>query len=289
MAEETVVTPQEEGGTTEKEGTGEGQETTITGDNKVETLAKEMGWQPKEDFKGDEANYVDAESFIKKGQDIQDSMRKSLKDQKRQLSEMSSSLTELKSHNERVYKAEVGRLKKELAELTDQKKLAIQDGNVEKVGELDDQIDTVKESIAAPEKTDSGEKASSSPGDFEEWAADNKWYDDDIEMTSYADTLAAKHEGAPFKRIAALVTKQVKEMFPDRFPAPASTTTTTQNTNIPQSRVEGAGKKTTTTKFTEADLTDSQKSIMAQFAKQGIMTKKQYIEDIGKLASGGAI
>ena len=284
MAEETGT--QEEGGTTEKEGTGEGQETTT--DDKVETLAKEMGWQPKEDFNGDEANYVDAESFIKKGQDIQDSMRKSLKDQKRQLSDMSDSLVELKSHNERVFKAEVGRLKKELAELTDQKKLAIQDGNVEKVNELDGQIDTVKESIAAPEKTDSGEKASSSPGDFEEWVADNKWYDDDIEMTSYADTLAAKHEGAPFKRIAALVTKQVKEMFPDRFPAPASTTTT-QNTNISQSRVEGAGKKTTTTKFTEADLTDSQKNIMAQFAKQGIMTKKQYIEDIGKLASGGAI
>ena len=284
MAEETgsqaeETGSQEEGGTTEKEGAGEGQE---TGD-KVEILAKEMGWQPKEDFKGDEANYVDAESFIKKGQDIQDSMRKSLKDQKRQLSEMSSSLTELKSHNERVYKAEVGRLKKELAELTDQKKMAIQDGNVEKVNELDGQIDTVKESIAVPEKTEPGEKAVATTDNFDEWAKANPWYENDKEMAAYADAIATKHEGAPFKRIATLVSKQVKEMFPDKFSStPAGTTTTTPS----QSRVEGAGKKTTTAKFTEADLTDSQKAIMGDFVKQGIMSKKEYIADIATMAGG---
>lgn len=252
----------------------EGEEEQLT---PVEALAKEMGWQEKGAFKGDDTNYVDAASYIKKGQDIQDNMRQSLKDQKRQLSDMAGSLTELKSHNERVYKAEVGQLKKELSTLKQQKKEAIEDGDVAKVGEIDEQIDTVKESMEPPKPNEQ----QAPTGDFETWIQDNDWYEKDKEMAAYADALADKHEGAPFKRVAALVTKQVKEMFPDKFP----TSTTKSPVNV--ARVEaGARKSVSDTKFTRSDLSESQKSVMRQFVKQGIMTEKQYIEDIGVMQGG---
>lgn len=259
---------------------GENQQTTDPEETPVEILAKEMGWQPKDNFKGDGDNYVDAEQYIRKGQDIQDNMRKSLKDQKQQLSDLAGSLKELQSHNERVYKAEVTQLKKELSDLTQQKKEAIQDGNVEKVGEIDEQIDSVKESMVPPAKTDTSAKVG---GDFEVWVKDNKWYESDKEMSAYADSLADKHEGAPFARVAALVTKQVKEMFPDKFPSSAKRQ---EVSTAP--RVEAGTRKAMTTKFTKSDLTDSQKSIMQQFVKQEIMSEKQYIEDIATISAGGA-
>lgn len=246
-----------------------------TEEDEVEALAKEMGWKPKENFGGDESDFVDAKSFIRKGQDIQDSMRKSLKNQKRQLSDMSSNIVELKQHNERAYKAEVANLKKELTSLAAQKKEAIADGDVEKVSEIDEQIDTVKESIAEPGPK-SKEIQSDNP-EFDEWEKENPWYADP-EMARYADSIADENKGLSFKRASALATKRVKEAFPDKFPAKKTETTT---------RVEGSGRKGPAGKFTEADLTDSQKSIMKQFVKQGIMSKADYIKDIALVAAGG--
>lgn len=272
MDEETIVIDEPK---VEPEPKKEPDEKVEPNEDKVEALAKEMGWQPKDNFKGEE--YVDAAEYIRKGQDIQDGMRKSLKDQKKQLSDMSSSISELKQHNERVYKAEVSQLKKELSDLAKQKKTAIEDGDVDKVGELDEQMDTVKESMEPPEKP---EKAETTP-EFEDWVGENDWYLKDAEMAAYADTLSDQYKGAPFSRMSALVTKQVKEMFPDKFSQKKSERT-------PISRVEGGDRKPPSIKFTKSDLTDSQKSIMSQFVRQGIMSEKQYIEDIAKVA-GGAI
>jgi len=255
-----------------------GDETTQSGDgteDPIESLAKEMGWQGKESFKGDDTNFVDAEEYIRKGQDIQDSMRKSLKDQKHQMVDMSGSLDELKQHNERVFKAEVGRLEKELAGLKAKKKTAIEEADVNEVDKIDEQIDAVKESIEPPSQTKQSVNSK-----FDEWVKDNDWYKSDKEMSEYADTVADKHEGAPFARVATMVEKQVKEMFPDKFAA--------TKTSPSAPRVEAARKRAATSKFTKADLTGSQKNIMSQFIKQGIMSEKEYIADIAKLAGGEA-
>ena len=234
----------------------------------IETLATEMGWRP--DGKDKEGKTVDAETYIRKGRDIQDTMRGHIKDQKQQLTDLGHSVDDLKLHNERVYKAEVITLKKELSTLKKEKKEAVEDGNVEKVDEIDERIDDVKEAIVKPEP----QEPSTDNPEFNEWIKTNAWYRDDPEMAVYADTIADKHVGAPFKRVAALITKQVKEMFPEKFKGPEKPK---------PSPVEGATKKTTTTKFTKADLTENQKSIMKQFVRQGIMTEKAYIEDISKL------
>jgi len=250
----------------------------------VEALAKEMGWRPKEDFAGDETDFVNAKTYIRKGQDIQDSMRKSLKSQKQQLSDMTDSIAELKAHNERVYKAEVANLKKELISLKTQKKVAIEDGDVEKVNEIDEQIDAVKGSIKEPEpvkktaKTQS--QGESSTPEFDVWVKQNPWYITDDEMGQYADTIATENKGLSFKRIANMVDKKVKEAFPEKF---------SEQKNVNVNRVEGSARRGSSSgKLTEADLTSSQKSIMNQFVRQGIMTKNQYIEDIAKVAGGAA-
>ena len=234
----------------------------------IETLATEMGWRP--DGKDKEGKTVDAITYIRKGRDIQDTMRGHIKDQKQQLGDLGRSIDELKLHNKQVYKAEVTKLKTELTALKKEKKAAVEDGDVERVDELDEKIDGVKEAIDEPEP----QETSTENPEFDKWIKTNAWYRDDSEMAAYADTIAIKHDGAPFKRVAALVTKQVKELFPEKFK---------ESEKPKPSPVEGATRKTVTTKFTKADLTENQKSIMKQFVRQGIMTEKAYISDISKL------
>jgi len=254
-------------------------------ENKIETIAKEMGWVSEEDFNGDKSDYVDAETYIRRGRDIQDNMRKSLKEQRQQLNDMSESIEALKSHNEKVYKAAVSKLKLELTTLKAQKKEAIEDGNVNKVNEIDEQIDFVKGSIDTkePEKSKKGDEKPELTSEFKVWIGKNPWYETDDEMATVADNIAREYKGISFQRLEKLVDKKIKEAFPDKFP---STNTTKQTDAV--NRVEGSSRRQAGTKFTEADLSESQRTIMNQFVRQGIMTKKQYIEDIASMAGGAA-
>ena len=227
--------------------------------DEVETLATEIGWR--------EGGELDAKEYILKSRDIQDTMRDHIKTQKKQLGDLDFTVSELKTHNERVYRAELKQKDAEIKALKKAKTEAIEEGDVDKVDELDEQIDDLKEEMVEPSIQVPASK------DFGVWVDKNKWYKEDQEMADYADTIADSNKGAPFKRVAALVESKVKEMFPDKFQ--------TQKT-IPASPVEGAGKKIASAKFTKADLTDSQKDIMSKFVKQGIMSEKAYIEDIGK-------
>jgi len=221
----------------------------------IESLATEIGWRPDGE--------LDAKSYILKSRDIQDTMRDHIKTQKKQLGELGSSVAELKVHNERVYKAELKRKDAEISALKKERKEAIEDGDSDKVDELDEQIDGLKEEMVRPAPTPSN-------SEYDKWVAKNTWYTDDPDMKELADEIADENVGAPFKTVARLVELEVKRKFPDKF-TPKS---------IPASPVEGAGKRIASAKFTKADLSDSQKSIMNQFVKQGIMTEKQYIQDI---------
>ena len=225
----------------------------------VETLAAEIGWRPDGE--------LDAKDYILKSKDIQDTMRTHIKDQKSQLSGLGTAVKELKVHNERVYKAEVRQLKGELSTLKAKKKEAIEEGDVDAVDKLDDEIDGVKEAMVKPEKVEADNP------EYEGWVKNNDWYEKDKEMKEYANAIVAENPGASFKRITALVDKKVKAMFPDKFDGKAK---------AKASPVEGSSRKIASSRFTESDLTSGQKSIMRDFVKMGIMSKKDYIADIQK-------
>lgn len=244
-----------------------------TPDN-IEELAGEIGWRPN--------GALNAKEYILKSRDIQDTMRAHIQDQKKQLSDLGGSVAELKTHNERVYKAEVSRLTAELGDLKKEKRVAIEDGDADKVDELDEQIDGVKEAIAAP-KTD--KSAGTEDPALTAWLQENPWYDSDPEMAKYANAIADQNPGAPYERLLSLAASKVKEMFPDKFEAGGDASapgTLTSKGTPPASPVEGAGRRVAAATFTKADLSSDQLNIMSQFVRQGIMTEQAYIADIAK-------
>lgn len=241
----------------------------------IEALASEIGWRPD--------GALSAKEFILKSRDIQDTMRTHIQDQKKQLSELGMSVAELKAHNERVYKAEVSKLTAELADLKKEKRAAIEDGDADKVDELDTKISGVQEAIAAP-KPESKPAAEDNPA-LTKWLQENPWYDTDPEMATFADAVAAQNPGAPYERVLKLASLKAREMFPDKFAhsgTPPAANTPPSKIRTPASPVEGAGRRAAATPFTKADLTPDQINIMNQFVRQNIMTEQAYIADIAK-------
>ena len=249
----------------------------------VEELASQLGWN--KDHKGAEA--VNAATYILRSKDIQKTMKDHNKDLKNQLSGVQSAVDALKDHNERVYKADVKKLNGELATLKKEKKAAVELADVEKVEELDQQIEGVQKDLAEPIKT-------AQPSDnpmFNEWVADNGWYLTDKEMAEYADVVADQYNGAPPERVYALVREKVAEVFPDKFkeetPVPkvdeAKAPDEVKKVDAPKSPVEAGTRSPAGGAFSKADLSADQVSIMNQFVKSGIMTEDQYVADIAKL------
>jgi len=252
---------------------------------KVEELASQLGWN--KDHQGVEA--VDAATYILRSKDIQKTLKDHNKDLKSQLKGLQSSVEALQSHNERVYQADVKKLQTELNALRKEKKAAIELADVEKVEELDKQIEDVQKDIDKPVQT----KTTSNNPIYDEWVAENDWYLKDDEMAQFADTVAEQYQGAPLQRVYAIVRQKVAEVFPEKFETVKVSETVSDKTDNktatlekvigPKSPVEKGSRNGDTATFTKADLSPAQINIMNQFVQGGIMTEEQYIADIAKL------
>jgi len=248
----------------------------------VEELASQLGWRA--DHVGEDA--VDAVTYILRSKDIQKAMSKHNKDLKENLSVVQASVNALKEHNEKVYQTEVKKLTAEIETLKKERKSAIELADVDKVEELDAQIEAKKNDLAAPKINDSSKSGAVENPVYDEWIQDNQWYLEDNEMAQFADSVAQNYVGAPLPRIYALVRQKVQEVFPEKF-APAKPGTVANVATKPIGPVspvdKGSNNKGASTSFSKADLTPDQVSIMNQFVRGGIMTEEQYIKDIASM------
>jgi len=244
----------------------------------VKELATQLGW--REDHNGDDA--VDAVTYILRSKDIQKSMSQHNKDLKEQLHALNGSVSALKSHNESVYKAEVKKLESEVMALKKERRDAIELADVDKVEELDKQIDEKQKNIDKPLVADKQPSTVVANPVYDTWIKDNAWYLEDDDMAKFADTVAGQYAGAPLDRVYAIVRTKVQEVFPDKF-ASVKTAEQVKNPVGPKSPVEGSSTKGVAGTFTKADLTADQMQIMGQFVRGGIMTEEAYINDIAKM------
>lgn len=250
-------------------------------DVSVESLARELGWSPQKDFKGNPDDFVDAATYIRRSKEIAEAKNNQIGSLKKQLKDISLVVNELKNHNERVYKTEVKRLEGELNTLKAERKVAISDGDVDKVEEIERKINDlnvdanqVLTSAKNEEKPDPD-----SNEDWVEWKKDNSWYGNDDEMTKFADNFASRYEGVDFKRILKIVRNEVERIYPDKFSGKEESKTKGALNPVEP----GARKVASKSRFTKSDLTPAQRAIMGKFVRQGVMTEEAYIKDLATM------
>ena len=271
MTEEQVV---EAGESTEQESQ-EVEGTTVEGTegssqvDPIEQRAIEMGWRPKEEFDGDEVDFIDAKEFVR---------RKPLFDkiehQNKELKEVKKVLKSLQDHHVKVKETEFQRA---VEYLKVQKKQAYEEGDTDKIIEIDDQIAEMrsqKQTQAAAVNV--SEEAKQIHPDFAKWVDTNRWYAQDKSLRKFADALGVTYaednpELSPTE-VLKYVTGQVKRAYPDKFTNPNKTK---------PAAVDGGNSSTkASTSNGSFQLTEDETRVMNQFVRAGILTKEQYIADV---------
>lgn len=243
----------------------------------VEVEARASGWVPKEEFHGDAHKWVDAGEFVRRAPLFQ-----KLDLQNRELKELKRALDGLKAHHSQVRETEYRRA---LEALKTAKKDAYVDGDPDKIVEIEDKMEAVKEAQRtfaaeqAIEKQRTADPEVIHP-EFAAWTKRNTWYETSKPMKAFADALGIelRNKGLSPSDVLKQVEIQVKEEFPNKFRNP--------NRDKPGS-VEGSaskgGNKGSGLGSFEASLSEDERRIMNTFVRTKVMTKEEYLTELKKV------
>lgn len=207
-------------------------------DKTVEEKAVGMGWQPKEEFKGDPDKWVSAEEFVSRGENLMPILKatnrrqnEKLDEQGRQITELTQKLTEaqeaiagLREYNSKETRE---RMKQSLETTKAQIKEARAAGDVDREIELTTELQAGKtelekaEAAPPPERKPENQDFTKDP-QWIAWSEENPWYGKDRRKTGLAMGVAAelKQANPSLKGKALLdrVAEEVGKVYPDVLP-----------------------------------------------------------------------
>lgn len=242
------------------------QEQTPPEPSEIEQQALSLGWKPEEEFKTDPVNEG------KKWRTAEDFMdRKSLFDKidsyHRKVKDLEKGISSLTEHNKKI---EQSAYERALRELRNERKQALEEGDVVKAEEIRDRIDEVKEQQKSVQV-----QPEPQPGvnpEFVAWVARNKWYENDVDMRAFADGYATQLINSGVRDPAEalpMLERKVREVFKDKFRNP-------NKDRAPS--LEGGGGKPRSDTFS---LTPEEEKIMVNMIRAGVpLSKEDYIKQI---------
>ncbi len=240
----------------------------------VEQKAMEMGWRPREEFDGEDENFVDAKEFVGRKPLFEkiDAATKAAKAAQKQTAAFAE-------HYAKVRETEYRRA---LNDIKAQKKQAMIDGDHDTFFALEEKQETMEEEKEQFAQEQQQLKVQDQPQVHPElaaWQARNPWYSTQPHMQKFADDVGARLQGAVRagtmtpSQVLKEVENAVKEEFPQRF----------RNANKDKpSAVEGSGRKGSSASAApnESSLSDQERQIMNTLVRGGHITKEKYLADL---------
>ena len=164
----------------------------------VEELAAELGWKPKDQWKGAEEEYRDPAEYIKAGQ--HGKLIKEVREVKSQMSQLAKTAAATTARM----------LAEQEAEITARFEQAVEDGDKHAAAQATRDLRQVEaqraEVVINPET---------------EFKRDNPWYGAEEDATAYAASVSQRElaKGIPFAEHKATVEAAVRKRFPELFEA----------------------------------------------------------------------
>jgi hypothetical protein len=189
-----------------------------------ETEARDLGWVPKNEFKGDPTKWRDPEEFVKWGEEFLPFVRADNKKLRAELDTIKKSHTEEIGRFSKVVDSVKKRLEAEyadkVAKLETERKAAVKAGDTAEFDRIDAKLDQLKKD--GPVETDKPQTAEQTAEQVQrDWQAKNTWYDTDDELGAYAfgysNKLAAKNPSMSLSENLRLTEEHVKAKYPDKF------------------------------------------------------------------------
>jgi hypothetical protein len=234
----------------------------------VQQEALEQGWVPKDEFDGDPERFVDAGEFLRRGE-----LFRKIEAQSKDIKKANAALAELARHNAKIREQEYARA---VADLKVQKKTALSEGDADKVVEIDDKLDLVKDQqrLASQQQLQQAQIPQEVHPELQNWISNNSWYETNKGMRGWADARGVElaEEGKSPRDVLKALEKEVKDRFKEKF------------TNPNRERagaVEGVRGRPSNAKGDESyELTDTERTIMDTLIKQKVLTKEEYIKQL---------
>lgn len=257
----------------------------------IEKEARLFGWVPKEEFRGSEDDWVDAEVFVKRGKEINPILRKNnellmkkLDEKAKEIDSIKASVEEFKKFQKESFERKTAEYEVQIAQLKSQKREAIAEGNGDLVVDIDDQIDSLKEAQreakeaakAKPEPEQPAQVSIPDDPELQSWLTKNTWFGNDIEMTELANTLGSSvRKQFPHLTSRAFLDKlddKIREYMPNKFLGNKAKGSAVDSSGS----VRGSGSSG---KKTYDNLPDDAKQACDRFIKNGwIKSKQEYVD-----------
>lgn len=248
--------------------------------SEVEQTALDQGWRPKEEWVKDGRDpneWRSARDFVDRGE-----LLGTIKSLNKKVSQYDQALKAFAQHHETVFEQAHT---KAVEELKAQKRLAIREGEHELAEQIDDEINKEKETFEKQAKELKKVKVEDTPGSDPEvaaWQARNSWYTADEEMQGDANGFAiafvqrarAKGQEPTKAEVFAHVETKIKKAYPEKFQGRREAPNPTSGNDNPRSR------KTVESDF---EMTDTEKKVMRDLVRSGVMTKEKYIAELKKV------
>lgn len=242
--------------------------------SEYEDRASRMGWVPQEKFRGDPDRWVDAKTFVEKGENELPILRERLRKQDEALREVNELKRDVRKHITLVEKQAYEKARRDLEA---ERESAKDVGDFDKYDKATKQLTELdkEKPEEKPEETKPEADATRDPV-FAEWSARNSWLQTDPERATYANTYGEYlNRTKPHlygKAFLDEIHKAVMKEFPDRFENPRRTATP---------KVEGGGvaPKARSSGKTFDDLPADAKAACLRFEKHGVMKRDEYVKD----------
>lgn len=224
-----------------------------------EAEARDLGWRPETEFRGDKKLWVDAETFVKRGEEMMPILKSQLKSVKTELAELRRQSAKAQQF---FSNAEQRGYERAVADLKAKGEAAAEVGDTAGVrAAMDEMAKLNKPEEAKPQTVEPISK-----DDFVNWRIDNAWYGDDKTKTMFADAigdeLSEKNGGTLTKADFAEISRRVEERFKE---APKA-----------RSAVEGATARTAKRgEKTFADLPADAQRACDKWVKSGIIKNRE--------------
>lgn len=251
-----------------------------------EEKALASGWRPLEEWDGNPEDWIDAKTFNKNGEYIDhiQSLSSNYKKAQKKIAKLEKEFSVLADHHAKVRELEY---KKALGDLKNLKKEALLNLDADKVLEIDDQIEELRESQAQEQKASAAE--TSEVGDYvKSWVSQNKWYETDKTLRAATNGLIQEilaedpSRKEDIEGVLSDVLVQLKQDFPNKFGNATPRTRSTSATIEPDNDV-----RTTKTNYSRR-LTAEERKFAQRFVEAGAFKSvEEYAKQLYELEQVG--
>lgn len=208
--------------------------------------AIESGWVPLEQFKGDPANHIDAEAFVKRADEIMPLLKAKLKRRDREFDELRKSLKKATAF---FSDAEQRGYARAMAEITAKKEAAVADGDLAAFRAAEVEATALAKEVQKPAQPDIQEAATEA---WNDWREANSWYDKGALASAteaqsdarvYADQMTERHlaktKDMPPDEFFAMIGDLVEKKYGAQLKAPVARLRTPAAVEAPTRRGNG--------------------------------------------------